>query len=186
MGFVIIEETAVAKGVRRIEAVTRNAAEAALATSFYLEQAFYGLEDADEAELPRMIKTFRDRLDGAVCGAVSKATLRDRLEKVQARAQVRTALGTLQPGTLKASGAPFKTRLNGPGKEPVWQLPLNGAQKFNGPKVQRPQSGLRPRSGPGRRPSFYTGVSNSGWSVRVLEPAGPKGNVEGRREAKGV
>ncbi|KAJ1452314.1 hypothetical protein M885DRAFT_321887 [Pelagophyceae sp. CCMP2097] len=52
MGFVIIEETAVAKGVRRIEAVTRNAAEAALATSFYLEQAFYGLEDADEAELP--------------------------------------------------------------------------------------------------------------------------------------
>lgn len=85
--FVIIEETAVAKGVRRITAVTRDAAkecrEAGKALEGRIAKAEEEVGTRDNEEMGKEATALRKDLDASVISAPLKATLRSRLEGVQ-------------------------------------------------------------------------------------------------------
>jgi len=83
--FVITEETAVAKGIRRIEAVTREAAAQAQVTGIQLTEQAAELEqrvqtDDDSITLAEMLKTLRNDIDASVAPAALKPQLRERLD----------------------------------------------------------------------------------------------------------
>ena len=84
--FVLTEETAVAKGIRRISALTRGAAAKAVAEGAEFEGKTLSLESINADETPDLDKqagALRKDLDAAELSAALKAELRARIEAVQ-------------------------------------------------------------------------------------------------------
>jgi len=84
--FVLTEETAVAKGIRRISALTRGAAAKAVAEGTEFEGKTTSLESINPDETPDLDKqagALRKDLDAAELSAALKAELRARIEAVQ-------------------------------------------------------------------------------------------------------
>ena len=84
--FVLTEETAVAKGIRRITALTRDAAKKAMEEGEQFEGRTTTLEsiDADETlDLDKQAGALRKDLDAAELSAALKSELRARIESVQ-------------------------------------------------------------------------------------------------------
>eukprot|EP00584_Thalassiosira_punctigera_P009395 CAMPEP_0172543494 /NCGR_PEP_ID=MMETSP1067-20121228/13874_1 /TAXON_ID=265564 ORGANISM="Thalassiosira punctigera, Strain Tpunct2005C2" /NCGR_SAMPLE_ID=MMETSP1067 /ASSEMBLY_ACC=CAM_ASM_000444 /LENGTH=979 /DNA_ID=CAMNT_0013329921 /DNA_START=178 /DNA_END=3113 /DNA_ORIENTATION=- len=84
--FVLTEETAVAKGVRRITALTREAAKRAMEEGAKFEGRTASLESVDADETPDLDKqagALRKDLDAAELSAALKSELRARIESVQ-------------------------------------------------------------------------------------------------------
>eukprot|EP00934_Nitzschia_sp_Nitz4_P007378 Nitzschia sp. Nitz4//scaffold28_size193895//107196//110247//NITZ4_001664-RA/size193895-augustus-gene-0.310-mRNA-1//-1//CDS//3329545979//7368//frame0 len=83
--FVLVEETAVAKGIRRITAVTQDQAESAIAEADKFAQIVSDLEcrPTSTAGLDKEAGAIRNSLDEAFMSAVVKAELRSRIEFVQ-------------------------------------------------------------------------------------------------------
>merc|ERR1712127_1047321 len=84
--FVLTEETAVAKGIRRITALTRGAAKKAIEEGTKFEDRATTLESIDADETPDLDKqagALRKDLDAAELSAALKSELRARIESVQ-------------------------------------------------------------------------------------------------------
>lgn len=86
--FVIVEETAVAKGIRRISGITRGAAQQAISEGAKFEMIVQDLDKlpADTDELDKQAGSIRKELDAAFISAAIKAELRAKLEAIQKRA----------------------------------------------------------------------------------------------------
>jgi alanyl-tRNA synthetase len=87
--FVLVEETAVAKGIRRITAITGSLARDALAAGASLEDKVAVLESLNAVEvidLDKQAGALRKELDSALASAPLKAELRTRIEAVQQKA----------------------------------------------------------------------------------------------------
>ncbi|KAL3912205.1 MAG: hypothetical protein SGILL_006977 [Bacillariaceae sp.] len=85
---VLVEETAVAKGIRRITAVTRESAKEAIAEGEKMEALVAELEklDAETDGLDKKAGAMRKDVDEAFLSATLKAKLRSRIEGVQKKA----------------------------------------------------------------------------------------------------
>ena len=84
--FVIIEETAVAKGIRRITAVTKDLAKEAIERGKEFTLLIESLEKFDpskESDLDKQAGSVRKDLDAASISACIKAELRGRIENIQ-------------------------------------------------------------------------------------------------------
>ena len=83
--FVLVEETAVAKGIRRITAVTKDAAKEAVAVGENFANLVERIEalPADTPDLDKQVGAVRKDLDAAFVSATIKAELRARIEDVQ-------------------------------------------------------------------------------------------------------
>jgi alanyl-tRNA synthetase len=89
MQFVIVEETAVAKGIRRISAVTRSVAQKALEEGAKFATAVQDAESLNVVEtldLDKQAGALRKELDEAFMSAPLKTELRARLESLQKKA----------------------------------------------------------------------------------------------------
>jgi alanyl-tRNA synthetase len=86
--FVLVEETAVAKGIRRISAVTRDAAKEAIAEGEKYEKIVAEAEglSADTEGLDKQAGAIRKDVDAAFLSATLKAELRSRIEGIQKKA----------------------------------------------------------------------------------------------------
>eukprot|EP00980_Cylindrotheca_fusiformis_P002790 scaffold667_cov117-Cylindrotheca_fusiformis.AAC.7 len=86
--FVLVEETAVAKGIRRITAVTREAAMNAIEEGKKFEAKVAQAEalGADTADLDKQAGAIRKEVDEAFLSAALKADLRARIEGIQKKA----------------------------------------------------------------------------------------------------
>ena len=86
--FIIVEETAVAKGIRRITAVTGSAAVEAAAEGERLEAQVEEVEGlaVDTPDLDKKAGALRKDLDAAFASASVKAELRGRIETIQKKA----------------------------------------------------------------------------------------------------
>lgn len=86
--FALVEETAVAKGIRRVTAVTKEAAREALAQGSKFEELVAKTEalDADTPDLDKQAGAIRKDLDAAFMSASIKAELRARIEAIQRNA----------------------------------------------------------------------------------------------------
>eukprot|EP00521_Asterionellopsis_glacialis_P013316 CAMPEP_0195305328 /NCGR_PEP_ID=MMETSP0707-20130614/36087_1 /TAXON_ID=33640 /ORGANISM="Asterionellopsis glacialis, Strain CCMP134" /LENGTH=1008 /DNA_ID=CAMNT_0040369413 /DNA_START=123 /DNA_END=3149 /DNA_ORIENTATION=- len=86
--FVIVEETAVAKGIRRISAVTRDIAVKAIAEGSKFEAMVAEAEQlsADTPDLDKQAGGMRKELDGGFVSAALKSELRARIEAIQKKA----------------------------------------------------------------------------------------------------
>ena len=86
--FALVEETAVAKGIRRISAVTKAAAKEAIEEGDKYAAKVGALEELsfDTPELDKQAGALRKELDEAFTSAVVKAELRVRIEGVQKKA----------------------------------------------------------------------------------------------------
>lgn len=86
--FVLIEETAVAKGIRRISAVTKGLANRAIVEGTAFEKSVSEAESlsADTDGLDKTAGALRKELDDTFMSAVLKSELRARIEVVQKRA----------------------------------------------------------------------------------------------------
>mmetsp|Transcript_4068 Transcript_4068/g.4526 ORF Transcript_4068/g.4526 Transcript_4068/m.4526 type:complete len:1014 (+) Transcript_4068:89-3130(+) len=85
---VLLEETAVAKGIRRITAVTRNAAKEAIEEGQKFEATVSEIENmnAETSGLDKQAGETRKQVDAAFISATLKAELRNRIEGVQKKA----------------------------------------------------------------------------------------------------
>ena len=86
--FALVEETAVAKGIRRISAVTKGAAKEAITEGEKYATKVGALEEfsIDIPDLDKQAGALRKELDEAFTSAVVKAELRVRIEGVQKKA----------------------------------------------------------------------------------------------------
>jgi alanyl-tRNA synthetase len=87
--FVIVEESAVAKGIRRISAVTQDAAQQAMEEGAKFVKAIQDAESLDVKEtldLDKQAGALRKELDEAFVSATLKTELRARIEVIQKRA----------------------------------------------------------------------------------------------------
>jgi len=86
--FVVVEETAVAKGIRRISAVTKGAAQKAIEEGKIFEERVSDLEKVTEdiTNLDKQAGAIRKDLDEAFLSAPLKSKLRTRLEALQKKA----------------------------------------------------------------------------------------------------
>jgi len=113
--FVLIEETAVAKGVRRISGITGMAAIDAIMLGVKMDEKVSKAEslDNDVSQIEEAAINLRKDLDGAVISAALKVELRGRLEKLQKKAvekkkaqlarRVDMVLNELKKKVMKAS-----------------------------------------------------------------------------------
>jgi len=85
--FALVSEEGIAKGIRRITALTGVPAQAAIATADNLEQELAGAESAPDAKLPDLVKELTERLDSLTLPASRKHTLRQRLDALAERAK---------------------------------------------------------------------------------------------------
>jgi len=83
--FVLVEEGAIAKGIRRITAITKDSAKAAIAEGEKFETVVSQTEalPGDTPDLDKMAANIRKDLDAAYVSAALKAELRDRIEGIQ-------------------------------------------------------------------------------------------------------
>jgi alanyl-tRNA synthetase len=88
VAFMIIEESAVAKGIRRITAVTQDLAQAAMSEGKKLEKMVVNLESQHPStdDLDKMAGSLRRDIDDTTISVVHKAELRARVEKIQKKA----------------------------------------------------------------------------------------------------
>jgi len=88
VAFTIIEESAVAKGIRRISAVTKDAAVEAINIGKQFEDKVAKLElhDPSTLDLDKMAGNLRKDIDGTLMSVALKAELRTRVERVQKKA----------------------------------------------------------------------------------------------------
>ena len=86
--FVLVEEGAVAKGIRRISAVTKDLAKQAISEGESFQQVVTNVEalDADTPDLDKQAGAIRKDLDAAFVSAALKAELRSRIEGIQKKA----------------------------------------------------------------------------------------------------
>mmetsp|Transcript_12945 Transcript_12945/g.19399 ORF Transcript_12945/g.19399 Transcript_12945/m.19399 type:complete len:1102 (+) Transcript_12945:1-3306(+) len=77
--FVVTEETAIAKGIRRVVALTRNAAKNAISRGEVLSKELEKLESAPLKDVAPLISNMKDEIDQAEISASLKPLLRDRL-----------------------------------------------------------------------------------------------------------
>jgi alanyl-tRNA synthetase len=87
--FVLVEETAVAKGIRRISAVTKQAAVEALENGsnfLHRVQAAETLDPESTVDLDKQAGAMRKDLDAAFISAALKSELRGRIEVIQKKA----------------------------------------------------------------------------------------------------
>eukprot|EP00566_Odontella_aurita_P003068 CAMPEP_0113572362 /NCGR_PEP_ID=MMETSP0015_2-20120614/26048_1 /TAXON_ID=2838 /ORGANISM="Odontella" /LENGTH=1024 /DNA_ID=CAMNT_0000475377 /DNA_START=124 /DNA_END=3198 /DNA_ORIENTATION=- /assembly_acc=CAM_ASM_000160 len=87
--FALVEESAVAKGIRRITAVTKGAALEAIEEGKKFEERVASLEQLDPSstsDLDKQAGSLRKDLDAAYTSAPLKATLRSRIESIQKKA----------------------------------------------------------------------------------------------------
>ena len=86
--FCLLEETAVAKGIRRITAVTRDAAREALVEGERFDGLVSDMEilDTSTENLDKQAGALRKQLDEAFVSAPRKAALRSRIEVIQKKA----------------------------------------------------------------------------------------------------
>ncbi|KAG2437150.1 hypothetical protein HXX76_005817, partial [Chlamydomonas incerta] len=77
--FALLSEEGIAKGVRRIVAVTRGEAAKAIAEAARLRQELAAVAALPDAELEKATKAFKEAVDAAVIPAPDKAALRDEL-----------------------------------------------------------------------------------------------------------
>lgn len=86
--FALVEETAVAKGVRRITAVTKGLAAKAIAEGASFEKKISEVEElpAETDKLDKTAGALRKDLDNGYMSAVLKAQLRARIEGIQKKA----------------------------------------------------------------------------------------------------
>lgn len=87
--FALLEETAVAKGIRRITAVTKDAARQALQEGTKFQQKVAEMENWDvntATDLDKQAGAIRKDLDAALVSASVKADLRARIEVLQKKA----------------------------------------------------------------------------------------------------
>ena len=86
--FCLVEETAVAKGIRRISAVTKGEASEAIATGKKFQSAVNQAESLpdDTPDLDKQAGAMRKELDAAFLSAPLKAQLRGRIENIQRNA----------------------------------------------------------------------------------------------------
>ncbi|VVB00676.1 unnamed protein product [Arabis nemorensis] len=99
--FALLTEEGIAKGIRRITAVTTECAFAALDVASLLEKE---VEDASEAEgsaLEKKVAALKSRVDGAVIPAARKADIRAKIALLQN--EVRKAQKKIQEQNLKKS-----------------------------------------------------------------------------------
>jgi len=82
-GFVIVSEEAVAKGVRRITALTGAAAHKAAAQAQLLLTRLEGLKSADPAQLASAIAEVSAELNASTLPAISRAKIRDGIAELQ-------------------------------------------------------------------------------------------------------
>jgi alanyl-tRNA synthetase len=88
VAFTIVEESAVAKGIRRITAVTKDEAVEAINAGKHFEVMVTKLESHDPStlDLDKMAGNLRKDIDGAVMSVAHKAELRARVEIIQKKA----------------------------------------------------------------------------------------------------
>jgi alanyl-tRNA synthetase len=86
--FVLVEETAVAKGIRRITGVTRDAAKQAITEGQKLEALVEEMEklNVETEGLDKQAGGLRKKVDESFISAALKAVLRNRIEGVQKKA----------------------------------------------------------------------------------------------------
>ncbi|MFT5422651.1 MAG: alanyl-tRNA synthetase [Phycisphaerales bacterium] len=83
--FALISEEGIAKGIRRITAVTGVAAQAAIAAADRLATDLAAAETASETELPAVAKELAEEIDLLTLPAARKARLKAKLETLQDR-----------------------------------------------------------------------------------------------------
>ncbi|GLI61130.1 hypothetical protein VaNZ11_003405 [Volvox africanus] len=77
--FALLSEEGIAKGIRRIVAVTRNEAVKAIEEAARLKHELAGIAALPDDQLEKAIKAFKETVDAAMIPAVDKAALRDEL-----------------------------------------------------------------------------------------------------------
>ena len=85
--FALVQETGVAKGIRRVEALTGVGAQAALATASGLESRMREAEKMADAEVSTAMGEISASIDGMTMSLSDKARLRARLSGLQERAK---------------------------------------------------------------------------------------------------
>lgn len=85
--FVLVEETAIAKGIRRITAITKEAAKQAVAEGERFQALVKEAEEHDSAipDLEKQAGAIKKDLDAAVVSTSLKAELRARIETIQTK-----------------------------------------------------------------------------------------------------
>jgi alanyl-tRNA synthetase len=83
--FALISEEAVAKGVRRIVALTGDAASAALQTAKDVEQRIRATEFLPDTDLPKLVASLATELEQAVMPSPRKVQMRAAIAKLQER-----------------------------------------------------------------------------------------------------
>lgn len=83
--FALISEEAVAKGVRRIVALTGDAASAALQTAKDVEQRIRATEFLPDTDLPKLVTSLATELEQAVMPSPRKVQMRAAIAKLQER-----------------------------------------------------------------------------------------------------
>ncbi len=86
-GFRIVEETGVAKGIRRLTAVTGERAEACARTDAELLQACTALADLPDDTLATQLPELTRRVATSECSYLVRMAVRERLAELQARAR---------------------------------------------------------------------------------------------------
>jgi alanyl-tRNA synthetase len=131
--FVLVEETAVAKGIRRISAVTRDVAQQAIDQGRHFQEAVQTLEEEDVTkdtpDLDKRAGALRKDLDQAFLSAPLKIELRGRIEMLQKRAlEIKKAA---LAGRMDRVLEELKVTLRGGSENPFWVMtvPIGGDTK---------------------------------------------------------
>ncbi|KAI0564836.1 Alanine--tRNA ligase [Gracilaria domingensis] len=129
--FVIIEESALATGIRRLTAFTKDAAAEAMQRGEMLQNKITETESMDSMALPDIVPGLVNEVNEAIIPAVLKSSLRERLSKLtkkSSEALKARSKGALQEGLLKAEKEVSSVKESG-GSLAVVLVPLEGDAK---------------------------------------------------------
>ncbi|CAN8067754.1 unnamed protein product [Agarophyton chilense] len=129
--FVIIEEGALATGIRRLTAFTKDAAAEAIQRGETLQNKVIETESMDATVLPDVVPGLVNEVNEAIMPAVLKISLRERLSKLSKRsaeALKARSKGALEEGLLKAEKEVSIVKEEG-GSLAVVLVPLEGDSK---------------------------------------------------------
>ncbi|PXF47861.1 Alanine--tRNA ligase [Gracilariopsis chorda] len=129
--FVIIEESALATGIRRLTAYTKGAAAEANSRGKILEEKVTMTEAMDPMALPDIVPGLVNEVNEAVMSAILKGSLREKLSKLSkksAEALKARSKGALEEGLLKAEKEVAAVKETG-GTLAVVLVPLEGDSK---------------------------------------------------------
>eukprot|EP00178_Gracilaria_changii_P013402 TRINITY_DN379_c0_g1_i1.p2 TRINITY_DN379_c0_g1~~TRINITY_DN379_c0_g1_i1.p2 ORF type:complete len:963 (+),score=157.49 TRINITY_DN379_c0_g1_i1:31056-33944(+) len=129
--FVIIEESALATGIRRLTAFTKNAAAEAIQRGEVLQNKITEVESMESMALPEIVPGLVNEVNEAVIPAILKISLRERLAKLSKKsseALKARSKGALEEGLIKAEKEVSSVKENG-GSLAVVVVPLEGDAK---------------------------------------------------------